>query len=388
MKEALAAACLVALLGAPAQAGPNSNGAIIVHTNDSYTYLSATVCTTPLGQPASCGEANTRVDSGGPAVVWFLAAFYPTASPVVASVYFGVDFDESELNPGVQFGSCGPAGSLEIPDAGWPHGTTGNVVGFGSPIVGNTLFRFYYFVVENLTGGPPASPSLCSRSNPTGRYAAFYDDSFPLSQDLISLFGCVKWYETGHNDCPGPPPPPVGACCLTSGTCQLMDRETCEASPEFLWYWGDATPCHPLNPCPELGACCNLSTRSCTFVLETLCHLPDIPIGGPCEPSNPCPLIGACCEATSGNCSLVLEAECPESEAIWHGDWTCEPNNCVPNLASCCDYYGYCEVTIESDCSWPRYWLPETPTCSPNYCSPAEPATEPATWGRIKATFR
>ena len=49
MRPALAATCTIVLFNTPVRAGPNSNGAIIVHTNDSYTYLSSTVCTTPLG---------------------------------------------------------------------------------------------------------------------------------------------------------------------------------------------------------------------------------------------------------------------------------------------------------------------------------------------------
>ncbi len=389
MRRILATMSVLVLVCAPAIAGPNSNGAIIVHTNDSYTYLSATVCETSLGQPASCGDANTRIDGRGPAVVWFLAAFYPAASPVVASVYFGVDFDEAELNPGAQFGVCGPPGSLEVPDAGWPARDAGNTVGFGSPIVANVLFRFYYFQIENLTGGPPLTPQFCSRFNPTGGYAAFYDDSFPPKQDFVSLFGCVKWYDTGHNDCPGSSPPPSGACCLTTGSCVLVTREACEATQDFLQYRGDDTLCLPDNPCPQPGACCNMTTGSCTFGLWTTCSLPDIFIGGACEPQNPCPHKGACCEPLTGNCTFVMRWQCSQPSSLWHSDETCEPNNCQPGLAACCDYTGACTLTTESECVFPGIWHPEWPPCEPNNCPPSvEPATEPTTWGRIKATFR
>ena len=145
MRKILLALGIMALICTPAMAGPNANGAIIVHTNDSYTYLSATVCATPLGQPASCADATTRVESTGPAVVWFLAAFYTTASPAVSSIYFGVDFDAAELDPSLQFGLCGPSGSMEVPDEGWPARDAGNIVGFGTPGITSLLFPFYYF---------------------------------------------------------------------------------------------------------------------------------------------------------------------------------------------------------------------------------------------------
>ncbi len=42
-------------------AGPNSNGAIIVHTNDLYTYQSTTVCTTTR-LPATCAAGVTTTN--------------------------------------------------------------------------------------------------------------------------------------------------------------------------------------------------------------------------------------------------------------------------------------------------------------------------------------
>jgi hypothetical protein len=128
-------------------AGSNSNGAIIVHTNDAYNYSAGTVCTTTLGAPATCEEAITRSDKnfvtlGQRSTVWFLAAFLPTASPRVASVYFGTDVDDANFDAGSNYGPCGPAGTQQVPDAGWPY-DVGNSVGFGTPILGNTLFRFY-----------------------------------------------------------------------------------------------------------------------------------------------------------------------------------------------------------------------------------------------------
>ncbi len=167
----------------------------MVHTNDAYSYLSTTICTTSLGQPASCEEAITRTDKSTGSVVWFLAAFLQTAVPRVAAVYFGVSFDEVNLDATAGFGPCGPSGTLQAPDAGWPSNSSGNSVAFGTPITGDTLFPFYYFRIDELSGAP--GPFFCSAVNPSGGYAAYFDDSFPPRQDDIQRFGCVKWYDTG-----------------------------------------------------------------------------------------------------------------------------------------------------------------------------------------------
>ncbi len=88
MRKILLALGIMALICTPAMAGPNANGAIIVHTNDTYNYNSTTICTTTL-LPTACDAAVTTSTRATAAVVWFLAAFLPTASPRVASVYFG-----------------------------------------------------------------------------------------------------------------------------------------------------------------------------------------------------------------------------------------------------------------------------------------------------------
>lgn len=229
----------------PSFAGVNGGGSIIVHTDDSYTYRSTTICTTAVGEPASCAAAVTTAgQSDHPQVIWFLASFVPEASPRVASVYFGMD-----QNLPVGFvdrqGFCGPAGSVEISDSGWPSPEAGNSVGFGSPIAGDTLFRFYYFIVADET---ETGASFCSKINPTGGYASFYDDAFPPVQDNVTRFGCVKWYEAGSNTCPVPPP--TGACCLNTAVCQIVgSKNECDALSGT--YQGDNTACD--TPC---SACC------------------------------------------------------------------------------------------------------------------------------------
>ncbi len=199
----------------------------------------------------------------------------PRRSPRVASVYFGINYDFNNLDPGVKKGMCAPANSLEAPDANWPgdpSGLSGNSVGFGSPVIGNHLFPFYYFQVDDFSGGPPAVPFLCSGINPLGGYAAFLDDSAPAVTDDVTRFGCVKWYsDTGSNVCPIAPP--TGACCLSSGTealCQIVNsKNECDALSGT--YQGDNTLCEN-HPC---SACCywfgSPALRYCVVTTETDC---------------------------------------------------------------------------------------------------------------------
>ncbi len=369
----------------PSPYGPNANGAIIVHTNDAYDYLSTTICSTPLGQPATCTEAITRTDRSTGAVIWFLAAFLPSMNPEVASVYFGIDYDEASLDATVGYGPCGPTGTIQLPDAGWPSNSTGNTVVFGSPIIGNVLFRFYYFRVDDSSGAP--GPFLCSAVNPTGGYAAFFDGSFPPLQDDINLFGCVRWYAEGQNPCPIAPAP-GGACCdPVTATCAMTTWGGCPAP----WVWlGEGTLCVP-NNCPlPLGACCFVHGE-CEFLTQAAClaavdHVGWLGYGTSCTPTSPCEQPGACCNLSSGACTFTHPDLCqPPLHFVGEGV-QCLPNDQCPELGACCDSNGNCTYVVVTDCAPPGVWHPEW-SCEPNYCPPPVP-TERTTWGKIKASFR
>ncbi len=365
MRRVLLALAMLALFSTTAPAGPNAQGAIVVHTNDAYDYLSTTVCTTTLGQPATCEEAIVRTDKETNAVVWFLAAFLPTANPRVAAISFGINFDDMNLDPSTEFGFCGPAGTVEAPDDGWPSNTAGTAIGFGTPIIGNTLFRFYYFKVDEFSGLP--GPFLCSTINPTGGFAAFFDDNLPPAQDNITMFGCVRWYAEGQRPCDWPPGPPTGACCLSTGACVVLNAADC--ADQGVYYVGDGTDCVPPNPwCAQPGACCDLQTGACAFVLEAECLAPMVFLGGDCLSNNPCPQMGACCEPVTGACTYVLAAACLTPN-VWHGELTCDPNLCpVEPLGACCTVTGSCTMTFAAQCVAPSIWQVEW-TCEPNFCS-------------------
>jgi hypothetical protein len=193
----IAVALLVAALYAPPTlAGRNAGGALIVHTNDAYTWKTSTVCTTTYATPASCEEAITRSDKSEGTVVWLLAAFPDSSNPGVSGIYFGIDYDDVNLTI-ADWKRCG-TGGMEIPDDDWPYQGRGNSVAFTTPIVGNHLFPLYAFVID---GGTDSS-SFSAAINPTGGYAAFIDDSASPETDLVTQFGTVRWYAEGESDCP------------------------------------------------------------------------------------------------------------------------------------------------------------------------------------------
>jgi hypothetical protein len=258
---------LVLLLAAtvPVLAGPNGGGSIIVHTNDAYAYKSATACTTTLGQPVDCVSAVTQTDvtnASGYSVLWFLAAFVPTATPNVATVYFGHHYDVAQL--GIEaYGPCGTG--TQIPDATWPFDDdTGTSWGFTTAQTA-TLFRFYVFQVYELT--PPAATGayFCSDVNFLGDYASFISPE--LETDVITRFGCIKWYEAGSNSCPVPPP--TGACCLNNTACTIVSTSS-QCTDAGGTYQGDNTICD--KPC---SACCywagQPAIRYCVVTTETDC---------------------------------------------------------------------------------------------------------------------
>jgi hypothetical protein len=192
--------CLCVFASTTAFSGKNAGGALIVHTDDSVSYTTGDWCGQLFSDPGTCENAVTRTDKdeNTPAVIWLLAAFPDTANPAVSVVYFGI---EHNLPPNegyfVNHGYCGPAGTIEVPDGGWPETGFGNSLAFGSPVQGDLLFPFYWFA----TYGTTAS-YLGTAENSEGGYAAFVDDSNPPIEDRITKFGTVRWYTDGSNDCP------------------------------------------------------------------------------------------------------------------------------------------------------------------------------------------
>lgn len=243
MKRLLLVLSILMLATSPVLAGKNANGAMVVHTDDDYSWTSGVCGSFDTWMPHNwCVCLNTRTDKdeNTPALIWFVAYFMGSTNPGVSIVYFGHDHNLPEGSH-VHYGFCGPTGSLEMPDAGWPDApaTAGNMVAFGTPIVGDRMIPFYYVDVYGFEGA-----YYCTGSHPGGGYAAFVDDSNPPISDHCEYFGCVRWYEYSYNDCPlgeG-----SGACCLPDGTCQEWGLDMCMMEGgEWIGY---CLTCDP-DPC-------------------------------------------------------------------------------------------------------------------------------------------
>ena len=192
------------LVATAAMGGKNANGSLVVHTDDAYAWTDDICDYADSWVPDNCEALNTRTDKYHhdlpPVLIWFVAAFCEESDPAVTVVYFGVDHNIPPLHH-ERWGFCGPPGSLEIPDPGWPEfPIAGNSVAFGAPIAGDILFPFYYFSFYGYFDS-----HYCSAINPTGGYAAYVDDNVPPLMDEITRFGCVEWLEEGYNECPGSP---------------------------------------------------------------------------------------------------------------------------------------------------------------------------------------
>ncbi|MBM3287900.1 MAG: hypothetical protein FJY88_11200, partial [Candidatus Eisenbacteria bacterium] len=313
MRRLLLTLLLSAVLAGAALAGVNQNGAIIVHTNDAYTYSSGTRCTTALARPATCEATITRTDrSTTRSVLWFLWAFLPSATPRVTTVYFGMNMDMTCLDPTeFTWAWCSPTGVTPSQDVsgGWPGDGESATVGWPVAITQN-LYPFMVIRAGVEQCGAPSTAHICSSINHVGGYAAFVDDSNPPQTDLVTNFGCVRWYQPGVVNCPQALS--TGACCFLDGHCELLSQAACEGSPGVLRFLGTGTACEPTNPCPQPGACCNVSTGVCSFTLAELCIPPDFQFigeGVACTPS-PCPLPpptlqtplnGATCQSIAGS---------------------------------------------------------------------------------------
>ncbi len=387
MRSALWALHILLAFACPAMAGKNVNGAIIVHVLDNPGFDPPPPCTHPAGELATCEDAIIQSNRDFGVWVWFLAAFPPESSPGVSVVYFGIDHDEVNLDPGVAYRWCGPAGTLEIPDGDWPYSGKGNSVAFGSPIVGDTLFRFYVFKIDNFGQGAPG-PYFCSAINPTGGYAAFVDDSNPPILDMITRFGCVRWYEPGYNDCPVADP--LGACCDEDGNCTVATYEEC-AGVLGNCDWVEGMTCDP-NPCPACcpKVCC-LPDASCILVA---CDEDCESVGGEilegahfCDPNRCDDLAGACCMA-DGTCRDLPSDLCGFVDGVYQGDGTdCDPNPCVPPWGACCLGDGTCQQVPPFVCDdYGGEYMGDYVPCEPDPCPPT--ATEKTTWGRIRASYR
>ncbi len=198
----LSVLCIVAW-ALPAHAGKNEGGAMITHTNDVYEYSGSTACSAPESDPGTCEAANTMATRAEGQVVWLLAAFPEGSSPGVVVISFGIDYDDTTLDPGAAYKVCAEGGVLEIRDPDWPYSGRGDSIAFLEPVVNDTFFPFYVFKINGGTDGS----YFGTTENPQFGYSSFVDDSYPPVEDVCTRFGLVRWNMAGANDCPNTPTP-------------------------------------------------------------------------------------------------------------------------------------------------------------------------------------
>ena len=376
---------LMLVVATSVMAGKNRNGALIVHT-EHYSFYYGPCYDTP--EIATCEEAVTQTDEDiyTPAMIWVFAAFPEAAIPSVTHIRFGLDHNLPQYYHN-RWGFCGPAGTVELPEQGWPDfpGTAGNTIIFGSPVSDTPLLLFYYFDVWGYEGAYHGMGI-----HPTYGHAGFYDDSVPPVFDEVERFGRVRWYEPGYNECPEDPVP--GACCLVTTECQSLLWLECDAAGgEFV---GEGTVCHP-NPCPLLPEACCFADGHCEVLTDSDCTgFGGVWLGpaSACHP-NPCPQPPEACCFPDGTCTYVPVPECEQAGGTPQGYGTnCELVACKPPIygACCHDRKNFeCVELTEDECTeLPDHYLwIELEVCDPNPCTPVE-AIEWTTWGGIKTAYR
>lgn len=172
-----------------------------------------------------------------------------------------------------------------------------------------------------------------------------------------------------------PPTQPIGACCLTSGSCQEVTQTTCTGLGGQ--YQGDLTTCLP-NPCPQpTGACC-FANGTCQVLTQTDCTGQGGTYQGSgtvCSP-NPCPPpAGACC-FPNGTCLSLTQSNCSAQGGAYQGDGaSCSPNPCPQPTGACC-LGGSCQVLTQTECtSQGGTYQGNGIACSPNPCTGSQQVT-------------
>lgn len=119
------------------------------------------------------------------------------------------------------------------------------------------------------------------------------------------------------------------ACCLITGTCQLITEPACDVTSGT--YLGVGTKCGP-NPCPQpIGACCLMGGICQEDQTEIECNGNGGTFQGPgsvCDP-NPClQPPGACC-LPDGSCQFLDSAACSLANGDFQGtDILCQDVTC------------------------------------------------------------
>ena len=343
MKTMLLALLAAGSLTAPAMAGQNAGGTLVLHAQPSvvYTHDIGSYCSSFA--LSSCESAVTSV-TGSQTYVFFVVAAFPTTSdPALTGLVFGIHYTST-----IGIVNAGNCASFELSGSGWPGSDTGTALTWNEPQTAK-LTPVYWFAGYNYYA--PQQGNLSVRAHPTqGGY--FADDSIPAILDPIAGFGRLGFNQTGYLPCPGMPSEP-GACCFPDGTCSVLDPSLCFDGGGV--FQGSNTTCSP-NPCPApppTGACC-FPHHGCQVLYQSVCENQGGSYSGDhtdCEP-NLCPGDpGACC-FPDGYCLRETPEFCESSGGTFGGEGLdCSPNPCpAAPIGACCLSDGSCVVESEYHC--------------------------------------
>lgn len=134
-------------------------------------------------------------------------------------------------------------------------------------------------------------------------------------------------------------PLPTGACCnVTTGSCSVLDVTQCAGT-----YLGDNTLCSP-NPCDQpVGACCR-PDGACSVIAADACVGTGFVFrggGSVCASAN-CPQpVGACCNGNACAAGVASGTCATLGGSFMGGGSTCGPSNSCP-IGACCLADGSC----------------------------------------------
>lgn len=182
------------ILSSRAIAGPNAGGVIMLHANESL------VASTGLGYCGqsgleSCEAADVRVDGVGSVVFYVIAAFPPEASPRLAGLTLGIEYDATR----VLVETWGVCGDFELHLEDWPASGSGTAITwFNNNVQTKHVVEVLWFQAYSYS----EDPSLFSIINhPTGG-SLFADDDVPSVLDVPIDFGSIGFNTDGHRPCP------------------------------------------------------------------------------------------------------------------------------------------------------------------------------------------
>lgn len=223
---------------------------------------------------------------------------------------------------------------------------------------------------HNWVGSPNCDPIGCVVG---GGYSSFFN----LSSGCTPSGDWVMRVTYTPLVCPSV----VGACCLPSGNCQILENFECDSLGGV--FQGENLTCLQVV-CPEpTGACCTGEPGKCQDLTQAQCDaVSGTWVAGTNCASNICNTAnGACCIPDGGGCVDFPADFCDAVDGIFHGIGTsCATLVCFP-IGACCLPDGTCAGNLspedcealdgvfqghESQCESVTCPAPEAACCLPN----------------------